>query len=45
MINPTLILALSETAFVKRQLRNVLCGGTCGRRRTSFWRGSGFDQP
>lgn len=45
MIHPTHILALSESRFVTRQLRNVFCGGTCDQRRTSFWRGWGFEQP
>lgn len=45
MINPTHILALSETRFVRGQVRNVLCAGAGDRRRSSFWRGWGFEQP
>lgn len=45
MIHPTHILALSEPKFVKRQLRSVLGGSGCDERRTSFWRGWGFEQP
>lgn len=44
MINPTHILALSESRFVTGQLRTVLCTGAPDQRRSSFWRGWGFER-
>ncbi len=43
MIQANHILALSERAFVRQQVRSVFCAGTCDSRRPSFWRGWGLD--